>query len=342
MDILCFLFLLPLLCKAIEVRVPDFPVTGVLDKDVILPCSFIPPAGFSVHDLSVFWKLTSLQQVHAFTLGQEQLENQEPKFINRTQLFLDKLPEGNMSLLLRKVRLSDEGTYTCFVNVGNFSSAALSLQVAASFTKPTLHLKPSDGLKPGDEVTVTCHTHRGYPEAEIMWQDGNGQNLTENITTSQVANEEGLFQVQSSVHVILETTDTYTCLVYNPVLQEVTNASLSVTGQHLAFPLVAMWVTVGLCICLLGLLIALALVCRKQLKQTCEEEQEQEETGNMEHEENGELKTAMQPLKVSSAVAITLTLQAHRQHMYEDFHISFSFEHLFGMTPIYSVRVEMQ
>ncbi|XP_073475180.1 CD276 antigen isoform X1 [Aquarana catesbeiana] len=301
MDILCLLLLFPAICPAIEVRVPDLPVTGILDEDVILPCWFTPPVGFSVQNLSLFWKLTSLQQVHAFTLGQEQLENQEPNFINRTQLFLSKLPEGNMSLLLRKVQLSDEGTYTCFVNVGNYSSAAVSLQVAASFTKPILHLEPSEGLKPGDHVTVTCHTYRGYPEAEILWQDGKGQNLTENITTSQVANEEGLFRVQSSVHVILETSDTYTCLVYNPILQVVTHASLSVTGQHLSFPLVALWVTVGLCVCLLGLLVALACVCRKHLKQTCEEEQEQEEAaGNMEQEENGELKTAMQPLKASS------------------------------------------
>ncbi|XP_069812460.1 CD276 antigen isoform X2 [Dendropsophus ebraccatus] len=299
MDVLCLLlFLLPL-CRSIEVLVPDVPITGILAEDVILPCSFSPPDGFSLQDLSVFWEITKLQQVHAFTQGREQLEKQDPKFVNRTQLFLGQLLQGNMSLLLHNISLSDEGIYTCFVNVGNSSSAALSLQVAAFYTKPTLHLESSEGLKPGDQVTVTCHTYRGYPQAEILWQDGNGKNLTENVTTSQVANEDGLFHVQSSIHVTLETNDTYTCLVYNPLLQVVTHASLSVTGQHLSFPLVAVWVTVGLCACLLGLLVAMACVCRKQLKQTCEEEQE--EAGNEEHEENGELKTAMQPLKASSA-----------------------------------------
>ncbi|XP_075713864.1 CD276 antigen isoform X2 [Rhinoderma darwinii] len=299
MDLLCILLLLLPLCRSFEVRVPEAPVTGILDEDVTLPCSFSPPEGFSLQDLSVFWEITKLQQVYAFTQGQEQLEKQDPKFINRTELFLGQLPKGNMSLLLRNVRLSDEGTYTCFVNVGISSSAALSLQVAAFYTKPTLHLESSEGLKPGDQVTLTCHTYHGYPEAEILWQDGSGKNLTENVTTSQVANEDGLFHVQSSIHVTLETNDTYTCLVYNPLLEVVTHASLSVTGQHLSFPLVAVWVTVGLCACLLGLLVALACVCRKHLKQTCEEEQE--EAGNEEHEENGELKTAMQPLKASTA-----------------------------------------
>ncbi|KAM3925080.1 CD276 antigen [Leptodactylus fuscus] len=299
MEVLCLLLFLPL-CRSIEVIVPDVPITGILDEDVVLPCSFSPPVGFSLQDLSVFWEITKLQQIHGFTQGQEQLEKQDPKFINRTQLFIGQLLQGNVSLLLHKVSLSDEGTYSCFVNVGNSSSAVVSLQVAAFYTKPTLHLEPSEGLKPGDQVTVNCHTYRGYPQAEILWQDGSGKNLTENMTTSVMANEEGLFHVQSSIRVTLETNDTYTCLVYNPVLQIVTHASLSVTGQHLSFPMVAVWVTIGLCTCLLGLLVALACVCRKHLKQSCEEEQE-EAAGNEACEENGEMKTAMQPLKISSA-----------------------------------------
>ncbi|KAM4676547.1 CD276 antigen [Discoglossus pictus] len=292
------LLLLLSVASAIELHVPDFPVIGLLDENVSLPCWFSPPAGFSLQDLNLIWKLTDQQQVYAFSQGKEQLENQDPNFRNRTGLNLAELPQGNMSLNIQGISLSDEGTYTCFVNVESSSWAAVSLQVAASFTKPTLHLDPSEDLKPGDQVTVTCHTYHGYPEAELMWQDGEGRNLTENITTSQVANEEGLFHVQSAITVILETSNTYTCLVYNPLLQDVTHASLSVTGQHLSFPPLALWLTVGLCVCLIALLVALALVCRKQLKQTCEEEQE--EAGNEEQEKNGELKTAMKPLNASA------------------------------------------
>uniref|UniRef100_A0A803KD67 CD276 molecule n=1 Tax=Xenopus tropicalis TaxID=8364 RepID=A0A803KD67_XENTR len=306
---LCLLLLLSL-TEAIDLRVPELPVTGLLDKDVILPCWFTPSEGFSPKNLSVFWKLPNQQQDYGFVLGEDLQENQPPQYKDRIGLFHEELSKGNMSLLLQRVQLIDEGIYICFVNVQNSSYASVSLQVgvcflssspqiAASFTKPTLHLEPSEALKPGDQVTVTCHTYDGYPEADILWQNGEGKNMTENVTTSQVANEKGLFHVQSSLSVILETSDTYTCLVFNPVLQEETHASLTVTGQHLSFPPVVLWVTVGLSICLLCLLVALACVCRKHLKQTCEEEQE--DAGNEEHEENGELKTAMQPLKVSSA-----------------------------------------
>lgn len=40
----------------------------------------------------------------------------------------------------------------------------------------------------------------------------------------------------------------------------------------MVFPPVALWVTVGLAVCLLGLLIALAAVCRRKIKESCEED----------------------------------------------------------------------
>lgn len=44
-------------------------------------------------------------------------------------------------------------------------------------------------------------------------------------------------------------------------------------GQHLAFPAVALWVTVGLAVCVVGLLAVLAYVCQKKIRQSCEEEE---------------------------------------------------------------------
>lgn len=46
---------------------------------------------------------------------------------------------------------------------------------------------------------------------------------------------------------------------------------LFASGQNIAFPPVALWVTVGLAVCLLVLLIALAAVCRRKIKESCEE-----------------------------------------------------------------------
>lgn len=40
----------------------------------------------------------------------------------------------------------------------------------------------------------------------------------------------------------------------------------------MAFPPEALWVTVGLSVCLVVLLVALAFVCWRKIKQSCEEE----------------------------------------------------------------------
>lgn len=43
-------------------------------------------------------------------------------------------------------------------------------------------------------------------------------------------------------------------------------------GQPMTFPPEALWVTVGLSVCLVALLVALAFVCWRKIKQSCEEE----------------------------------------------------------------------
>lgn len=42
----------------------------------------------------------------------------------------------------------------------------------------------------------------------------------------------------------------------------------------MTFPPEALWVTVGLSVCLVVLLVALAFVCWRKIKQSCEEENE--------------------------------------------------------------------
>lgn len=132
--------------------------------------------------------------------------------------------EGEMTLHYSSVPTSGQlANFYCII------PALLSF--SALYSKPNLNLEPSKNLKPGDLVTVTCHAFRGYPAATVLWQDGQGNNITENVTTSQVANEEGLFDVQSVLQVVLEPNSTYSCLVQNPVLQQETHASVTITGE---------------------------------------------------------------------------------------------------------------
>ena len=92
-------------------------------------------------------------------------------------------------------------------------------------------LEPSKDLKPGDTVTITCSSYGGYPEAEVIWRDGQGGSLTGNVTTSHLANSEGLFDVLSVLRVTLGANGTYSCLVRNTVLQEEASGFVIITGE---------------------------------------------------------------------------------------------------------------
>lgn len=275
----------------LELEIPTMPVVAMFGHDTVLNCSYLGERA-NLSELSVFWQLTDTKrEVHTFTNGGDQLENQIPAFANRTSLFGDKaLASGNASLLLRKVRVDDEGSYTCFVRVQNYASAAMLLQVAAPYTKPIVTLTPDSNLRPGDVVAITCVAYGGYPEAEVVWQDGAGRNLTENVTISQVANELGLFSVRSVVTVILEPDSTYYCRLTNTLLGDEGHASVSITGHNMVFPPVVLGVTVGLAVCLLVLLIALAAVCRKKIKESCEEIRAEEEARELEEESKAALR----------------------------------------------------
>lgn len=279
-----------------ELQVPEQPVVALYGEDVTLNCSFSHASPFNLSDLSVFWQLTDTKRnVHGYWEGHDQLVDQAESFANRTSLFPAQLGMGNVSLLLSRVVVADEGSYTCFVKVQDYGSAALLLLVAAAYSKPVVTLEPESNLRPGDEVALTCVSYGGYPVADVIWQDGAGRNLTDNITTSVVANEEGLFTLTSILRVVLEPNSTYSCQLINPLLGEEGNAFVTITGQNIAFPPVALWVTVGLAVCLLVLLIALAAVCRRKIKESCEEaRREAEEAKELEEEES---KTAMTPLK---------------------------------------------
>lgn len=115
------------LSGAVEVQVPEDPVVALVGTDATLRCSFLPEPDFSLAQLNLIWQLTDTKQlVHSFAKGRDQ----GSAYANRTALFTDLLAQGNASLRLQRVRVADEGSFTCFVSIRDFGSAAVSLQVA--------------------------------------------------------------------------------------------------------------------------------------------------------------------------------------------------------------------
>lgn len=120
---------------------PDFPVVVLYGTDTILNCTFSGAKNFNLSELSVFWQLADTQRsVHAFFDKQDRFIDQDERFANRTSLFPGELAFGNASLLLRRVRVADEGSYTCFVKVDTYSKDSMLLQVAGD-SQLSLHYR---------------------------------------------------------------------------------------------------------------------------------------------------------------------------------------------------------
>lgn len=90
-----------------------FPVAN-LGQDQLLSCLMVNTEATTFIKVSVTWEKTGMQGfVYQYLNGGPYLENQNPEFRGRTQLFPDTLLSGNASLLLRSVRAEDKGVYTC-------------------------------------------------------------------------------------------------------------------------------------------------------------------------------------------------------------------------------------
>uniref|UniRef100_A0A4W6BXA8 Butyrophilin subfamily 3 member A2-like Ig-C domain-containing protein n=1 Tax=Lates calcarifer TaxID=8187 RepID=A0A4W6BXA8_LATCA len=110
----------------------------------------------------------------------------------------NRLKHGDISLTLPRVKLSDEGTYKCFVPTISRESTVELVVGAVSSLNIIL-------LRPGNEegtraVVLECESKGWYPEPEVLWLDGEG-NLLSAGPTETVRGPDDLYTVSSRVTV---------------------------------------------------------------------------------------------------------------------------------------------
>uniref|UniRef100_A0A673VYT6 Ig-like domain-containing protein n=1 Tax=Salmo trutta TaxID=8032 RepID=A0A673VYT6_SALTR len=90
-------------------------VHAVAGGDVILPCFLKPTMNAASH--TVEWLRPDLKpkEAHCYRDHRDSEEDQNPSYKRRTSLFKEELKNGNVSLKLTGVTLSDAGNYTCFI-----------------------------------------------------------------------------------------------------------------------------------------------------------------------------------------------------------------------------------
>ncbi|XP_077961548.1 putative selection and upkeep of intraepithelial T-cells protein 1 homolog [Gasterosteus aculeatus] len=135
-------------------------ILAVVGQTVILPC-----AVREENVLHVGWTKDS-DTAFVYKDGCEAFGDKSDAFLYRTQLILKELKDGNMSLRLSDVRLSDAGTWTCR-RTRTQVDCTVELSVGAA-SEPTLAVVPGTG------VTLQCEAACWVPKPDVTFLDAQG------------------------------------------------------------------------------------------------------------------------------------------------------------------------
>ncbi|KAK1890380.1 Butyrophilin subfamily 3 member A1 [Dissostichus eleginoides] len=171
---------------------------------VILPCSFPPKDVFP----TVEWSKTDLKKgfVLLFRDNREDLVEQSPLYVSRTNLSVEDLKSGNASLRISNVQPADAGMYHCMRMWNNDQQNITKVELVVAVPGPKISVMP---LKEGG-FTLECEATCWGSDAKINFLDENGKNLTADYPKKGYPR--GCFTVQRRV-TLQEASNRVTCRV---------------------------------------------------------------------------------------------------------------------------------
>ncbi|XP_071315709.1 butyrophilin subfamily 2 member A2-like [Trachinotus anak] len=179
------------------------PIVALAGDDVILPCHLEP----AINATRVEWTKPGVHPKYVQIHDKRLLHwIQNPSYDFRTRLFVDELEQGNVSMKIFRVRLSDEGKYRCFIpSVQEEAFVRLSV---GSVSSPVIEVTSITSRR----VVLQCESKGWYPEPEVLWLDGEGKLLPAGPTET-VRGPDGLYTVSSRVTVEKRHSNSFTCRV---------------------------------------------------------------------------------------------------------------------------------
>ncbi|XP_070849827.1 butyrophilin subfamily 1 member A1-like [Chaetodon trifascialis] len=185
---------------------------SMVGDDIILPCHIEPAVDAS--DLTVEWARPDLDPrfVHLRRDSVELLPEKNPLYRGRTSLSINKLKCGDVSLKLSKVKLSDEGSYRCFIPT--FGTQSVVELAVGSVSSPEIEIS-----KVSSEVMLECKSKGWYPQPEVSWLDAEGKRLSAGPTET-FRGPDGLYTVSRRVTVEKRHSNTFTCRVQQKTINQ--------------------------------------------------------------------------------------------------------------------------
>ncbi|KAJ8405951.1 hypothetical protein AAFF_G00308390 [Aldrovandia affinis] len=198
-------------------------VHAVVGQDVLLPCACPPrPLKHSAEHFLV-WQIGQHTVVNYAIPNQENVKIPE-QYLNRTRLFYPADRE-NCSLLLRRVGVLDEKTYSCLYRNPGVSNVTVSLEVSAPYSSVQCS-KNSTG------EGYECRASGGFPKGRIYWLQ-NDLNLEG--PQSELHSQDHLTSLYNLTSTLTRTrgeTATLECRVVNPRLPSTLSALCTDAGPR--------------------------------------------------------------------------------------------------------------
>ncbi|KAG3289164.1 butyrophilin subfamily 1 member A1-like, partial [Ictidomys tridecemlineatus] len=259
---------------------PEHPIVAVLSEDAILPCALFP--AMNAENMELGWFRTTLSKaVFIYWNQQEQTEEQMAEYRGRTSLVKDFLSEGQASVHIHKVQVSDNGMYTCYFRHGGFyEEADLEVKVAGMGSDPQVHIEGPEE----DGVRVVCKASGWFPKPQVQWRDLSGNKFPA-LSEAHTQDSEELFTVEATLVVRDSSVGNVTCSVLNAVLDQ--EKAMAIYIPEPFFPQASPWKPAfAVILTMLGLLLLGAgYFNRKEHSRRMQVRQEKEDLRRLKEEE---------------------------------------------------------
>ncbi|XP_051781738.1 NACHT, LRR and PYD domains-containing protein 3-like isoform X1 [Erpetoichthys calabaricus] len=231
---------------------PSSAVLVFVGQDVTLPASLSP--AMSAQWFEVRWFRDDLfSPVLLYQNLQIRPERQLQAYKGRTSLFLEELLNGNVSLRLQDVRVSDGGLYKCLVASGPYDEEAhITLNVEALGSQPSISLSTTEDQQP----RLECSSEKWSSRPEVSWRDMNGIDVTSQSKLTFKRDIEGLLNVSSLIPIKKEF-NVFSCLIRSNTTKPAWQSKMGVyvfspgvSGWSVVF-----WLSVVLCVATAILLV---------------------------------------------------------------------------------------
>ncbi|XP_051781788.1 NACHT, LRR and PYD domains-containing protein 3-like isoform X7 [Erpetoichthys calabaricus] len=253
----CFVFVLLHVAhvawtQMFQILGPPNAVFALVGEDVTLPASLSPALnarGFDVRWIQGDFFTPVLLYRNSEIITKNQIE----AYKGRTVLFPEDLVNGNVSLRLQDVHVSDSGLYKCFVYSGQWEEEAhFTLNVEVVGTQPSISISTTED----QQTRLECSSEKWSSQPKVTWRDMNGVDVTSQSTLTVQRDDEGLLRVSSIIPIMWEFS-VFSCLMRSNTTRPAYQSKMGVYvfSPNISGWSVAFWVSLALCVAGTTLLI---------------------------------------------------------------------------------------